>query len=393
MPSVYIVAAKRTPFGAFGGKLKEFSAVDLGVHSAVATLASIPKDVPISSVIYGNVLQTSSDTPYLARHVGLRAELPIATPALTVNRLCGSGFQSLINGAHEILLGESEIVLTGGSESMSQAPFTMKGTSRFGIKYGQSPVLEDSLVETLTDKHISTPMGITAENLAKKYHITRKECDELALRSQSLWNEANLSARFHREIAPIEIETKKGIEIVNCDEHPRKTTMESLAKLPNAFIKGGTVTAGNASGICDGAASVLIASSNAIQKFNLKPLAKVVSWGIVGVNPSEMGIGPVNAIKMALEKANLKLQDMDIVEINEAFAAQYIAVEKELGLDRSKVNLQGGAIALGHPLAASGSRILGHLAHELQITGKKYAIGAACIGGGQGIAVILQNTN
>ncbi|KAI9292781.1 thiolase [Neoconidiobolus thromboides FSU 785] len=390
---VYIVAAKRTPFGAFNGKLKGFTANELGGLASKAALKDIPEGTPIDSVIYGNVCQTSSDAAYLARHVGHRCGLPIEVPALTINRLCGSGFQSVINAVHEIRLGESEIVLTGGSESMSQAPHILRG-GREGARLGVDLKLEDSLMASLTDRYPNVvPMGITAENLGKQYGITRNDCDEFGLLSQQRYASAHESGIFSHEISPVEVKVKKSVETMKVDEHPRpQTTIEGLKKLPSTFIKEhGLVTPGTASGIADGAASIIVAGEEAVKKYNLKPLAEIVSYKAVGVEPSIMGIGPVPAIRSALELANLKLEQMEHIEVNEAFAAQFLAVQKELGLDMYITNPNGGAIALGHPLAASGARILGHLAHQIQQKNLKYALGSACIGGGQGIAVILKH--
>ncbi|KAK3824754.1 MAG: Thiolase, N-terminal domain-containing protein [Benniella sp.] len=392
MASIFIVAAKRTPFGAFGGKLKDYTASELGAFASKAALADLGKEVPIDSVIVGNVAHTDPAGPYLARHVGLRSGLGITVPALTVNRLCGSGFQSVINGAHEIIAGDANIVLTGGSESMSLSPYALRNIRFGGTRFGVDLKLEDTLAAALVDRFPQeTPMAITAENLAQQHNISRQQCDEYALLSQQRWAEAQKAGRFNAEIVPVEYKVKKAVETLAHDEHPRPaTTLETLAKLPPVFKKDGTVTAGNASGISDGAGAVIVASDKAVKEHGLKPLAKVVSWHVTAVEPTIMGIGPVTAIQGALKKAGLGLKDMDLVEVNEAFAAQYLAVEKELGLDRSKTNLSGGAIALGHPLGASGSRIIAHLTHELQRTQGKYAIGSACIGGGQGIAVVLE---
>ncbi|KAL1923306.1 uncharacterized protein VTP21DRAFT_8286 [Calcarisporiella thermophila] len=389
---IYIVAAKRTPFGAFGGKLKDKTAAELGGIAAKAALATLPAELPIDSVIIGNVMQTDRSGAYLARHIGHRANLPVNVPALTVNRLCGSGFQSVINAAHEIIAGESKIVLTGGAESMSLSPYTIHGSTRWGTKYGVDLKAEDSLAAALVDQYPTpTPMGITAENLGERNTISRQECDEYALQSQKRWAAAHEAGRFKEEIVPIELKVRKGTEIMEADEHPRpQTTIENLAKLPPVFKKDGVVTAGNASGICDGAAAVVVASEEAVKQHGLKPLARVVGWHVAAVEPTIMGIGPVPAIREALKRAGLSLKDMGLVEVNEAFAAQYLAVEKELGLDRAITNTNGGAIALGHPLGASGSRILTHLTYEMRRLNKEFVVGSACIGGGQGIAVILQ---
>ncbi|KAF9161404.1 3-ketoacyl-CoA thiolase, mitochondrial [Actinomortierella ambigua] len=391
MANVFIIAAKRTPFGAFGGKLKDYTAAELGAFASKAALADVGKEVPIDSVIVGNVAQSDAAGAYLARHVGLRSGLDISVPALTVNRLCGSGFQSIINATHEIKVGDANIVLTGGSESMSLSPYALRNV-RWGTRFGVDLKLEDTLAAALVDRFPKeTPMAITAENLAVKYGLTRQQCDEYALSSQQRWAAAHKAGRFNAEIVPVEYKVKKATEVLSHDEHPRpNTTIENLAKLPPVFKKEGTVSAGNASGISDGAGAVIVASEQAVKEHGLKPLAKVVSYHVTAVDPSIMGIGPVTAIQGALKKAGLQLKDMDLVEVNEAFAAQYLACEKELGLDRSKTNTNGGAIALGHPLGASGSRIIAHLTHELQRTQGKYAIGSACIGGGQGIAIVLE---
>ncbi|KAJ1567540.1 hypothetical protein HK405_005603, partial [Cladochytrium tenue] len=380
-------------FGGFGGKLSHLTANELGGAASLAAVKELPEGTPIDSVIYGNVLQTSSDAPYLARHVGHRAGLKIEAPALTINRLCGSGFQALINGAQDIMTGEANIVLTGGSESMSQAPYALRGT-RMGTKYGVDQKLEDTLAHALVDQYpTKTPMGITAENLGKQFNISRQDADHYALRSQQRWAQAHANGIFAKEIAPVEVKTRKGVDLFSVDEHPRPhTTIESLAKLSSVFVKDvGVVTAGNASGICDGAASLIVASEAAVKQFNLTPLAEILSWYYVGVEPTIMGIGPVPAVRGALKRANLSLKDMARVEVNEAFAVQYLAVEKDLGLDPEITNSNGGAIALGHPLGASGARIMAHLTHELHRINGRYAVGAACIGGGQGIAVVIEN--
>ena len=388
---IVVVAAKRTAFGTMLGALSGQTATDLAVHASKAALdqAGIDKK-QIGHVVVGNVMQTSADAIYCARHVGLRAGLPIETPALTVNRLCGSGFQAIVNGAEQILLGETDAVLVAGTENMTQAPFILRG-ARAGWAFGKAPPVEDSLWQALTDSYSNTPMAVTAENLAQKYGITRQHCDEYALASQQRWAAANEAGRFKSEIAPVELQSKKGTVSFAVDEHPRpQSTMEALAKLAPVFKKDGVVTAGNASGICDGAAALVLTSEDFAKKNGLKPLARLVQWGVAGVDPTIMGIGPAPAIRSALARADLKLSDMDLVEVNEAFAPQYLAVEKELGLDRAKTNVDGGAIALGHPLGASGARITTHLVYELARRGGRFAVGSACIGGGQGIAVVLE---
>ena len=389
--SIVILGAKRTPFGTMQGALKALSANDLAVHAAKAALAQ-SKVAPesIAHVVIGNVMQTSADAIYCARHVGLKAGLPITTPALTVNRLCGSGFQAIINGAEQLLLGEGDAMLVGGTENMTQAPHILRG-ARDGWPFGKAPQVGDTLWDALTDSYCNTPMAVTAENLATKYGITRQQCDEFALASQQRWAAANEKGYFKDEIAPVELPSKKGPTTFATDEHPRpQTTLEILAKLSPVFKKDGVVTAGNASGICDGAACLVLATEDFAKQKGLKPLARIVQWGVAGVDPNIMGIGPAPAIKNALERASLKLSDMDLVEVNEAFAPQFLAVEKELGLDRAKTNVNGGAIAMGHPLGASGARITTHLAYELACRGGRYAVGSACIGGGQGIALVLE---
>ncbi|GAA5976727.1 hypothetical protein JCM11641_005675 [Rhodosporidiobolus odoratus] len=385
----YIAAAKRTPFGAFGGSLKSLSSSKLGGIAASAALKDLPEGVKIDSVHFGQVLHSDLSAAYLARHVGHLAGLPVDVPALTVNRLCGSGFQTIINAVQEIKLGEADCVLTGGTENMSLSPYTLSGASRFGTKYGIDLKLKDSLAQALVDRVPEpTPMGITAENLANKYGITRQQCDEYALQSQKRWKEGLDAGAFASEIVPISLPPKKkgGDPILFAqDEHPRpQSTLESLGKLPPVFKRqDGTVTAGNASGICDGAAANVVVSEKAIGRFGLKPLARVLSSHVVAVEPTIMGIGPVEAIRGALAKASLKIDDIDMFDINEAFAAQWLSVQRELELPNEKTNLFGGAIALGHPLGASGARITANLAHNLHRLNKRYAVGAACIGGGQ----------
>lgn len=393
MSGIFIVAAKRTPFGAFGGMLKSMTATQLGVVSTKAALAEGNIDPAlIDHVFFGNVIPSSKDAAYLARHVGLQSGIPITTPALTLNRLCGSGFETVAQGANLIKLGEASMVVCGGTESMSRAPLQANGLqARWGIPLGEGLQLEDALWSGLTDAHSNTPMGMTAENLAKEYNITRQECDEYAIRSQQTWAAAQAAGVFAAEIAPVEIVTKKGSTSMDTDEHPRpESTLEKISKLRPVFSKDGVVTAANASGICDGAGTIILASEAAVKQYNLKPLARLVSTAVTGCEPTIMGIGPVEAIRSALTKADLSLNQVDRVEINEAFAAQFLACAKALDLDISKTNLHGGAISLGHPLGASGSRITAHLAHEFASSQGNIHVGAACIGGGQGIAVVLE---
>jgi acetyl-CoA acyltransferase 2 len=389
--SIVVLAAKRTAFGAMQGSLKHVSATDLAVHAANGALAQCRVDKhDVGHVVVGNVIQSSPDAIYCARHVGLKAGLPIETPALTVNRLCGSGFQAIVDGASQILLGEAELVLVAGTENMTQSPHVLRG-ARDGWAFGKAPAVEDSLWTSLTDSHCNLPMGMTAENLARKYGITRRQCDEYALISQARWAAASEAGRFESEIASVTIPGKKGPLEFSVDEHPRpQSTLEGLAKLVPVFAKDGVVTAGNASGIADGAAALVLASEDYAKKRGIAPLARLVQWAVVGVSPSLMGIGPALAIPSALSRAGLELGEIDLVEVNEAFAPQYLAVEKELGLDRSKTNVDGGAIAMGHPLGASGARIVTHLIYELSRRGGQYAVGSACIGGGQGMAVVIE---
>jgi acetyl-CoA acyltransferase 2 len=392
-PDIVFLSGVRTGFGSFGGALKELSATDLGTVAAKAALARAGiEPAEVNHVVVGNAMQTSADAAYIARHVGLRAGCPIETPALTVNRLCGSGFEAIIQGAHQILLGESRVVLAAGTESMSQAPHVVRGL-RWGTRLGVSPPLEDSLWQGLTDRHCDCPMGITAENLALQYGISRAETDAYALRSQQAAQAAWATGWLQDELCPVPLKSRKGKEPEPwaLDEHMRpETSAEGLAKLPPVFKPDGVVTAGNASGISDGAAACVVASADFARERGWRSLGRLVAWGVGGVDPTIMGIGPAPAARQALERAGLSLAQMDRVEINEAFAAQYLAVEKELGLDRAKTNVEGGAIALGHPLGASGARITVHLLHTLRRLGMRYGLGSACIGGGQGIAVIVE---
>ncbi|HEY3045789.1 MAG TPA: acetyl-CoA C-acetyltransferase [Vicinamibacterales bacterium] len=387
---VFVVGGARTPMTDYVGALKDVSALELGAIAARGAFARTGvKPEWVDHAIVGNVLQTSADAIYGARHVALKAGVPVDVPALTVNRLCGSGIQAAISGAQMIQLGEADVVLTGGVESMSQAPHVLRGL-RTGLKLGQGK-LEDSLWEALLDPYCGCTMAMTAENCAAKYGITREEQDCFALRSQQLAAKASKEGRFVEEIVPVEIKTRKGLAVVDKDDHMRPdTTLDVLATLPPAFKKDGTVTAGNASGIVDGGAALILASRAAVDRHGLKPIGRLVDWAATGVEPSLMGMGPAPATRKALERAGLSLGEIDLIEVNEAFAGQYLAVEKELGLDRDRVNVNGGAIALGHPLGMSGTRLLLTVLLELRRRGSRRGLATACIGGGQGIAAIVE---
>jgi acetyl-CoA acetyltransferase family protein len=391
---IAIVSGARTPMGRYCGKLKDFTAMELAAvagKSAIERSGIDPKE--FDHAVFGNAQQTSGDALYGARHVGLRAGLPIETPALTVNRLCGSGLQAIVSAAQMVQTGEANVVLAGGMEAMSQAPFVIRGRDGFTLAPGGK--LEDSLMVALLDSYCGLYMANTAELYGEQQGITRQMQDEFALRSQQRADAAYKAGRLQDEIVPVPLRNSKGEptgEKFTEDDHRRpQTTMEGLAKLKPAFGKSGTVTAGNASGIVDGGAAVVVMSLETAQKRNLKPLGRIVSWGIAGVDPKVMGRGPVPASKLALQKAGLTLDYIDLIEVNEAFAAQYLAVEKELGLDREKVNVNGGAIALGHPLGATGTRLVITLLYELRRRNKKYGLATACIGGGQGIAMIVES--
>ena len=391
---IAIVSGARTPFGRYCGKLKDFTAQELGAIAGKGAIERAGLELrEFDHAVFGNAQQTSGDALYGARHVGLRAGLPIETPALTVNRLCGSGMQAIVNAAQMIQLGEASVVLAGGMEAMSQAPFVIRGREGFTLAPGGK--LEDSLMVALLDSYCGLYMANTAELYGEQQGITRQAQDEFALRSQQKADAAYKDGRLREELVPVPQRNSKGEatgESLTEDDHRRpQTTMEGLAKLKPAFGKKGTVTAGNASGIVDGGAAVVVMSLENALKRGLKPLGRIVSWGVAGVDPKLMGRGPVPATKLALQKAGLSLDYIDLIEVNEAFAAQYLAVEKELGLDREKVNVNGGAIALGHPLGATGTRLVITLLYELRRRKKKYGLATACIGGGQGIAMVVES--
>jgi acetyl-CoA acetyltransferase family protein len=391
MPNdVFILGGARTPMTEYNGALKDVSAIDLGAIAARAALTRTGVDPAwVDHTVVGNVMQTSSDAIYGARHVALKAGVPIDVPALTVNRLCGSGIQAAVSGAHLIQLDEAEIVLAGGIESMSQAPHVVRGL-RSGLRLGQGK-LEDLLYESLLDPYCGLFMAQTAENCASRYGISREAQDCYALRSQQAAAQAWADGAFADELVPVEVKTRKAGVVIDRDDHLRpETTLEALSKLPPAFSKEGTVTAGNASGIVDGGAALVLASDKAVKARSLKPLARLVGWATVGVDPAYMGMGPAPATRKVLDRTGLSLDQIDLIEVNEAFAGQYLAVEKELGLDRARTNLNGGAIALGHPLGMTGTRLLLTLTFQLSRRQKRYGLATACIGGGQGIAAVLE---
>jgi len=386
-----ILDGARTAFGGLNGGLKGVTATDLGAVVASEALRRSNVDPAlVDHVIFGNVVQTSKDAPYLARHVGMSVGVPIEVPGLTVNRLCASGLEAAVIGARQLLLGESSMVLAGGTENMSQCPHVIRG-SRDGFRLGNVEV-EDYILVALTDQWNGLVMGLTAENLAEMYHISREEQDEFAYRSHSLAAAARESGRFAEEMVGVETKDRKGKTIVvDRDEHIRAdATLETLAALPPVFKKNGTVTAGNSCGINDGAAALVLTTAKRARDMGLKPLGRLISWASVGVDPDIMGVGPVEASRKALKRAGMKLEQMELIELNEAFAAQYLACERELGLDRDKVNVNGGAIALGHPVGASGARVTLTLLYEMRRRGLRYGLSTLCVGGGMGIAAVLE---
>src|SRR5450755_4138643 len=387
---VVIVAGARTPMSRYTGNFSEVSAIELGAHVSRAAIQRSGVDpAEIDHAIFGNVMQTSADALYGARHVGLKAGLKVETPAVSVNRLCGSGIEAISQAAQRLLLGEATMVLAGGMENMTQAPFVIRG-ARTGLRLGGG-ALEDSLMAGLTDSYCSLPMAMTAEKLAEQQGITRKDADAYALRSQQAADAAYKACRMRDELSPVEVKHGKKSVLVSEDDHRRpETTLETLAKLPPSFKKDGIVTAGNASGIVDGAAAVVVTHAETARERGLKPVGRIVAWAVAGVDPSIMGIGPVPSSQKALKLAGLTLEQIDRVEVNEAFAAQYLAVEKALGLNRDKTNVNGGAIALGHPLGATGTRLVITILNELRRNNLRYGLTTACIGGGQGIAMIVE---
>lgn len=389
--NIVIVAGKRTAFGSFGGGLKDVSATDLSIAAGNATLAQCnvaPEKV--DHIIIGNVIQSGADAAYIPRHVGLKMGIPVDRGAYIVNRLCGSGFQAIIEAAMMIRSGDGKCILAGGVEQMSQIPYVARKVRFDGMRMGNFE-LEDYMTSALTDQYAGIPMAITAENLAEQYNISREACDKYSIQTQTRYKNALANGVFADELCAVKVTTKKGEVVIDKDEHPKpEVTLEKISGMKSIFKKDGTVTAATASGVVDGAAMTLVTSESFAKENGLKPLAKIIAWASVGCDPKTMGIGPAPAARMALAKAGLTLDQMDLVEVNEAFAAQYLSVEKELKLSPEKTNVNGGAIAVGHPLAASGTRIMNHLCYELRRRKGKYALGSACIGGGQGIAVIIE---
>lgn len=391
MTSLFFLGGKRTPFGSYGGSLKDAHPTDLSVCASKAALEQAQVSATeIDHVIFGNVIHSTADSIYTPRHIGLKLGVPESIPALGVNRLCGTGFQVVIEAFHQMLAGDTRIALVGGVENMSLSPYAFRG-GRWGVKMGNTK-LEDVMTESLVDTFVGAPMAITAENLAAKYGITRDQTDELALRSQKHYAAALATGKFQTEITPYVTQDRKGNTLtLERDEHPKpETTMETLSKLKPLFQKDGFVTAGNASGIVDGAAALVVASEDEVKRRKAVPLGRLVSYGVSGCDPKIMGIGPAPSSRAALKKAGLTLSQMDLIEINEAFAQQAAAVQKELEIPTEKLNVNGGAVAVGHPLAASGTRLIQTALYELKRRQKRYALVSACIGGGQGIAMVLE---
>ncbi len=391
MEKIVVIAGQRTPFGAFGGSLKDVSATQLSVAAGRSTLEQAGvQPSKIDHVVIGNVVQSGSDAAYLPRHVGLHLGVPVEVGALAVNRLCGSGFQAWTSAAQMLLTNEAKCVLAGGVEQMSQIPYVLRGARFEGYRMGNAQV-EDLMTSALTDAYAGIPMAITAENLAEKYDITRDACDEYSMLTQKRYAEALSKGYFKSEISAVKVTTKKGELLIENDEHPKPDIpAEKIKALKPLFKPNGTVTAATASGIVDGAASSILTTESQAKALGVKPRVRIHGWTSVGCDPKIMGIGPAYAIRKLLDQTGMKLSQIDLVEVNEAFAAQYLAVEKELGLERSRTNVNGGAIAVGHPLGASGTRIMNHLMYELERRQARYAIGSACIGGGQGIAILIE---
>lgn len=391
MREVVIASAVRTAIGKFGGSLLPLSAPELGaiVIKEALKRANVPGE-KVDEVIFGNVLQAGlGQNP--ARQASIKAGLPIEVPAFTVNKVCGSGLKCVELAAQSILAGDNDIVVAGGMESMSNAPFVTSGKARWGLRMGDSKLVDVMIKDGLWDAFNNYHMGITSENVAEKFGVTREDQDEVSARSQQRAIAAIKSGAFKDEIVPVTIKTKKGETVFDTDEFPREgTTTEILAKLRPAFKQGGTVTAGNASGLNDGAAALVIMSAEKAQELGIKPMAKILSYASAGVDPAIMGIGPIPASRRALSKAGLEVKDLDLIEANEAFAAQFVEVGRELNFDPDKVNVNGGAIALGHPIGASGARILVTLLYALKNRDKKLGLATLCIGGGMGTSAVVE---
>ena len=390
---VVVLSAVRTPVGRYGGSLKDLPMCELGgivTRESITRAGIAPSDV--EHVVFGNVIHTEPKDMYLSRVAAIRAGIPVETPALTLNRLCGSGLQAIVSAAQCIWLGDAKITVGGGAESMSRAPYWITGL-RWGQRMNDAPAL-DIMVNALTDPFENVHMGVSVEGIAKKWGITRQDQDALAVESHRRASNAVQSCFFKSQIVPIEIKDKKNTVVFEKDEGPRAdTTLEGLAKLKPAFSKDGTVTAGNASSINDGAAAVVLADKKIAQDRGLKPIARLIDYAVVGVEPGFMGIGPVPAVKKVLQQTGMKVEDFDVFEVNEAFAVQALAVARELGLPPEKTNPNGSGISLGHPVGATGAIITVKLLHELKRIGGRYGIATLCIGGGQGIAAIFENLN
>ena len=389
-PEVYIVSAVRTAIGSFGGTLKDTPPCELATTAVSAALQRSGCDAQrIGHVVMGNVIPTETRDAYISRVAAMNAGIPQETPAFNVNRLCGSGLQAIISAAQSLLLGDCDIAIGGGAESMSRGPYLLPG-ARWGGRMGDMQAV-DYMLGTLHDPFQRIHMGITAENIAELHGISRAEQDTLALVSQQRAARAITEGRFAGQIVPVEIKTRKGSQLFEVDEHVRgDTSIEQLAGMKTAFKQGGTVTAGNASGLNDGAAAVVLATGEAVQADNLRPLARLISYAHAGVDPVLMGLGPIPATRLALQRAGLKVADLDVIEANEAFAAQACAVARELDFDPAKVNPNGSGISLGHPVGATGAIIVTKAVHELHRTQGRYALVTMCIGGGQGIAAIFE---
>ncbi|WP_223531689.1 acetyl-CoA C-acyltransferase family protein [Pseudomonas sp. BF-R-30] len=388
-PEIYVVSAARTAIGTFGGSLKDVPLADLATTAVKAALERAAVDPAlVGHLVMGNVIPTETRDAYISRVAAMNAGIPKETPAYNVNRLCGSGLQAIINAAQTLMLGDADIVVGAGAESMSRGPYLMPA-ARWGSRMGNAQVI-DYMLGILHDPFHGIHMGITAENVAARNGITREMQDALAFEDQQRAAHAIANGYFSEQIATVEIQDRKGVKLFSVDEHPRATSLEQLAAMKPAFKKDGSVTAGNASGLNDGAAALVMASGNAVQANNLKPLARLVSYAHAGVEPELMGLGPIPATRLALKRAGLTVADLDVIEANIAFAAQACAVSQELDLDPAKVNPNGSGIALGHPVGATGAIIATKAIHELHRTGGRYALVTMCIGGGQGIAAIFE---